>query len=445
MDMKQLKNELNKYIGEDPLVKQDDKQRFYHWLREENGNKKQKRITKWVISAVMSLVVLLSAGAATAYIPTINKIVSLVSPQAALFLQPIQESDVHNGIKMETVAAINDEEMAVIYVTLTDLEKDRIDSTLDLYNFSLSEAMMFNNRLVEYDEATGTATLRIQANGGKDLNNSKVKFSIDSFLSHKKTHNFTEHDIFSRIGRSPKTMQLDMNNIGGGGGLLFRSLESKGNIHALLPESSKTDFLETDFMEVTNIGIIEDRLHIQVRWKGDYIDSHGQFMLRDSSGNEVHSSSVYFAINDNNEPTRGSDYTEYIFKLDEVRNSEYDLHGEFVTSGLYEEGNWSTTFKLKSVEDSSIEKNIERDFGSWKSKKFIVSPLGITFYGSGSYDEGSKPTVEVKMQSGKVIKLASSKAVNKKNEVKVKFESELPLALNKIDKVIVNGSEVQVE
>jgi hypothetical protein len=240
-------------------------------------------------------------------------------------------------------------------------------------------------------------------------------------------------------------MQLDMNNISGGGGLLFRSLESKGIMQALLPEPSKTDFLETDFMEVTNIGIIEDRLHIQVRWKGDYVDSHGQFIFRDNSGNEVDSSSVYFDINDNNEATWGSDYTEYIFKLDEVRNAEYDLHGEFVTSGLYEEGNWSTTFKMKSVDDSSIEKNIERDFDSWKSKKFIVSPLGITLYGSGSYDEGSKPTVEVILENGNVVKLASSKAVNKNNEVIVKFESELPLALNKIDKIIVNGSEVQVE
>jgi hypothetical protein len=445
MDMKHLKNELNKYIGEDPLVKQEDKQRFYDWFHKENENKKQKRSRKWLISIGVSLAILFSAGVATAYIPMVNKIVSMVSPQTALFLQPIQKSDVHNGIQMETVAAINDEEMVVLYVTLKDLKKNRIDSTLDLYDFSLNGAMMFNSRLVDYDESTGTATLRIQANGGKKLNNNKVRFSIDSFLSHKKTHDFIEHDIFSRIGRSPKTMKLDMDNISGGGGHLFRSLNSKGTIEALSPEPSKTDFIETAFMEVTNIGLIEDRLHIQVRWKGGYVDSHGRFTFKDNSGNEVHSSSVSFAINNNNEPTYGSEYTEYIFNLDEVKNAEYELHGEFVTSGLYEEGNWSTTFKLESVDDSSIEKSIGKDFGSWKSKKLIVSPLGVTIYGSGSYGKGSKPKVEVKMENDEIIKLGSSKAVNKKNHVKVKFESELPLTISKIEAIVVNGSEVHIE
>jgi hypothetical protein len=61
---------------------------------------------------------------------------------------------------MNVVAAMNDDEMAVIYVTMQDLTGNRIDESLDIYDYSLSSAHIFNSQLVHYDKATKTATLR---------------------------------------------------------------------------------------------------------------------------------------------------------------------------------------------------------------------------------------------------------------------------------------------
>lgn len=104
----------------------------------------------------------------------------------ALLLQPIGVISEDNGIKMEVVAAMNDDEMVVVYSTMQDLIDDRIDETLDIYDHFFSGARKFNIQVVDYDESTKTATLRMQANGGKKLSGKKVRFRIDSFLSDKK-------------------------------------------------------------------------------------------------------------------------------------------------------------------------------------------------------------------------------------------------------------------
>ena len=442
MDNEQLKREIDQYIGETPLVKQEDRDRFRHWVQH---GKKTTNLRKWMVSVIVSLAFLISAGAATAYIPVINNLVSQVSPDMALLLHPIEKSSVSKGIKMETVAAVNDDEMAIIYVTLQDLEKERIDSTLDLYDFSLSGTNMFNSRLVDYEDSTNTATLRIQANGGERLNNSKVNFRIDSFLSKKETHEFVEKDIFSRVKKQPETLPLDMNNMAGGGGELYRSLEAQGTINVLQPDTENTNLFETDFMEVTNIGMIDNKVHVQIRWKENYVDSHGRLTLKDESGRIFNSSNINFSIDETNHTTYGNEFTEYIFKPDEGPDSKLDLQGEFVTAGIYEEGNWSTTFELDSLEEITLEKKFEKTFGEWNSERVTVSPLGVTIYGEGSYKEGLTPNVEIRMVNGKEIKLESSKAKNKQGKVQLKFESNLPLDTSKIESIFINGTEVKMK
>ncbi|MBX0358449.1 hypothetical protein [Halobacillus sp. Nhm2S1] len=440
-----LKKELDQYIGEFPLLKEEDRVKFFTSIHNGGKYRKKRSLKKWMSSILVSLVILFSAGVATAYTPFINNLVSLVSPEAALLLKPIEETSVYNDIKMETVAAVNDGEMAVIYVTLQDLSGDRIDSTLDLYDFSLSGAQMFNSQVIAFDETTKTATLRIQANGGEELNGEKVKFQIESFLSNKDTHEFETRELASILNEDAQnTVTLDMNNIPGGGGELYRSLKNQETIQVLQPKSSNTTIYETEFMEVTNIGLIEDRLHVQVRWNGEYVDSHGQFTLTDQTGSSIKSSSVNFGFDGSN-TTYGREYTEYIFKVEGSSHLSYELSGNFVTSGLYEEGKWSTTFKLQAEETSMLETKFEMNMGGWTSNKLTIHPLGVTLKGEGSYAEGNKPNVDVKLKNGEVITLHSSKSINKNGEVIMKFESDIPLNLIEIESVIINGTEKTIK
>jgi len=103
-------------------------------------------------------------------------------------LQPINQVSEYDGIKMEIVAAVNDDEMAVVDLTITDLTNQRIDKPLDIYDFFITGANMFNCQVIDYDETIKTAILRMLANGGKKLNGKKLDIDMYSisFGSYKK-------------------------------------------------------------------------------------------------------------------------------------------------------------------------------------------------------------------------------------------------------------------
>lgn len=62
-----------------------------------------------------------------------------ISPEIAALLEPIESTVEYGGIKMEIVSAMQDEDMAVVYVTMQDVEGNRIDETLDIYDYSMSK------------------------------------------------------------------------------------------------------------------------------------------------------------------------------------------------------------------------------------------------------------------------------------------------------------------
>ncbi|MGE7880282.1 hypothetical protein [Peribacillus muralis] len=395
------------------------------------------------IPLVASLFLVFSVGVGAATIPSFNNLLSFVSPQTALFLQPIETSSEDDGIKMEVVAAMNDDEMAVIYVTMQDLTGNRIDKTLDLYDYSLTEGHMFNSQIVDYDETTNTATLRIQANGGEALNNKKINFHISSFLSHK--HKFEEIKVNANLMKIkdniPKTIPLNMNNISGGGGKTFGDLKEQGTVQVLKPDETELYLQKIKFMHISNIGFINNRLHIQTKWTGDDIDSHGDFYLIDTSGNKIHASNISFGVDKLGNTNYGNEYIEYIFVIDNLDINRLNLMGNFVSNGNHTNGNWNTTFKIQSV---GKEKNMDfsKNFGTWRANRITVSPLGITLYGNGDFNNSSKIVVSAKMNDGSVQTLDSMTSFSENKKVKAKFLSSLPLDISKIESINIDGTEI---
>jgi hypothetical protein len=175
------------------------------------------------ITMVTCICIMVSVGVLAATVPSFNKIVSKICPEIAPILQPIEMVSEDNGIKMEVVAAYNDDEMAVIYLTMQDLTGDRIDESLDLYNYTLSEGALFNSQIIGYDEETKTATLRIQANGGEKMNGKKLSFAVKSFLSGSLVFDEVETGInlMDIEDVSSQTIPLNMERVSGGSGTMF--------------------------------------------------------------------------------------------------------------------------------------------------------------------------------------------------------------------------------
>ncbi len=403
--------------------------------------------TKTVVLAV-SLIFILSIGVVAATIPSFNNLLSMVSPDIGLLLQPIGVISEDNGIKVEVIAAMNDDEMAVVYFTMQDLTDNRIDDTLDIYNYSFNGARMFNIQVVNYDESTKTATLRMQANGGKKLNGKKVSFHIDSFLSDKIVFNKVDTKIdFSNIIKTntPQVTPLDMNNIPGAGGNSYKEFKSRGIINVLKPDEMNIDIPNIDFMHISNIGYIEDNFHIQTKWVGDGIDDHGSLYFVDALGNKVnnYSASVTFGIDELGNTDYGHDYIEYIFDMNDINLDEIKLMGDFVSDNKYTEGNWKTTFKLQSVkEEKQISSNIKLD--TLTINKVSVSPIGITLLYSGNTEELQKVNIKANMVDGTVRTFESSISYGEIGETKLKFISSLPLEVYNVKSLSIGENVINL-
>ncbi|WP_132994987.1 DUF4179 domain-containing protein [Sporanaerobacter acetigenes] len=414
--------------------------------------RKQKTPMKFkrsVSVAIVCICLMVSVGVMAVTIPSFNKLLSIVSPDIALMLQPIEASCEDNGIKMEVLGAMNDDEMAVIYITMKDLVGDRIDETLDIYDYNLTGTNISNCQIVHYDETTKTATLRMRANGGKKLNGKKASFQVESFLVDKLTFDGVETGIdlldINEVEDS-QTISLDMNNdVLGGGGELFEEFETQGIIGILKPDQMKITLPEIDFMYISNIGYIDGRLHIQTKWVGDGIDDHGYFYFVDALGNRIDKNpdSIYFGVDDLGNTKWGRNYIEYIFDVDDINLHDLKLMGYFVSHGNYVTGNWKTTFKLKSVgEEKKIDCNIKMDTLNVNTIK--VSPLGITLVCNGEIDESTRIPISINMTDGSSQTFDCGISYSDNGEVRIKYIPSLPLDVSKVESVNINGTVIDI-
>ncbi|PFA94007.1 hypothetical protein CN383_27160 [Priestia megaterium] len=399
-----------------------------------------------VFPTAAALFLIGSAGVGAATFPSFNHLLSLVSPDIALFLQPIETTSEDKGIKMKVAGAMNDDEMAVIYVTMQDLTGNRLDKTMDLYDYTLTDGHMFNSQIVNYDKDTNTATLRIQANGGTNFNHKKIKLRISSFLSQKHKHEGIkiDTDLSDLKNKKVDTISLRTDSTSGGGGEITDQLDTGESIEILKPNETILSLPKIKFMHVSNIGFVNGQLHVQTKWSDEDIDSHGDFYLVDPSGKKINAASkVYYGVDKSGKTVYGNNYVEYIFNANNEDFSKLKLMGDLVSNGNFTKGNWSTTFKLHSVEnEKSVSFN--EDFGSWKATKMTLSSLGVTLYGKGHFKDTDNIKVSVKMNNGSSQSLDSLQNFSDNKSVKAKFLSSSPLDLSKIKAINVNGTLIKV-
>lgn len=381
-------------------------------------------------------------------IPSFSKLLTIISPNKAVLLQPVEISSEDKGIKMEVAGAMNDDEMAVIYLTMQDLTGNRIDKTLDIYDYSLTGLNTFNCQMVDYNETTKTATFRMEANGGKKLNGKKVSFRIDSFLNDKRIFDKVETGIkiSDIVETDPSQMiPLDMNFISGGGGDLFDKFKSKGTINVLRTDQMNIALPKIDFMYISNMGYIDGRLHIQTKWERDNVDDHGYFYFADKLENKIdnYPSNIYFGTDEEGNTKFGRGYVEYIFDVDSINLNESKLMGYFVSNENYITGNWKTTFKIQSIgEEKQVDCNIKID--SLLVNSISVSPMGITIAGNGECNDLEKIIVCANMPDGSVQTFDSVRSYSTDGENKLKFISSLPLDVSKVKSITINGSVINI-
>ena len=326
------------------------------------------------MAAALLLAVNISLPVLAATFPNIYELMYLVSPAVAQFYQPVQMADEYDGIRMEVAAAYIHEETAEIYITLQDLEGDRLDETTDLYDsysihmpYHMSHSAIGSCQKVGYDPDSGLLTylITVTQEKGQKLEGEKLTFSIGGYLSHKQSYEKIEIPTdLTQVTEAPYQSVDSPANGGtmtGHSGLMTEvsdtettGTEAQGYC-VLVPQSADPDF-PVEGVNFTGIGYIDGKLHIQyaVDNSSDN-DNHGFFFLQNAAGEiveETESVSFYEKI-ENNTGTGESriDYRDAVFLIPEEELQDYRLYGDFVVSEGFHEGNWQVTFPIKNMEE----------------------------------------------------------------------------------------------
>lgn len=329
----------------------------------------------------------------------LRKLIGLIGYEVYSFLQPIQLADESNGIRLEVLGAMNDDESAIIYLTLQDLTGEIIDETLDIYNYTLSKGSAFFMEAINFDTKTKTATLRLQGNGGKDINGKEVMLGIQSFLTKKQR--YQNYDVLPDWSilktHQAKSILLEGHVSPGGDGEFAFNEDRK----VLKPRELNLQIDGLDFVQISNIGFIDDKLHIQLEWSDNNVADHARLYLVNQSTQEVanYYGNITFGVDVENNIVYGRNIDEYVFDISPDELNELKLQGDIVHYGEYTEGDWNVKFKLESTIEE-VPKKVSLKIDETLVNEVSVSALGVTLRGIG--DENS-PEVNILFNNGEIL------------------------------------------
>lgn len=315
--------------------------------------RKKKSLKRTIIlfAAVFLCISLSTAIIGTADIETFYNVLYPIAPEYAQSLKPINRSCIDNGIQVEVVSAKIVNNRAEIFIAMRDIEGNRIDETIDLYDsYEIRPAYdsIGTCNLESFDKKTGVATflVYIEQMNNQKIENTHITFLLSQLLSQKKEVETTLSDIdLSQINKKPETLDNKTINLRGGE---FADLPE--NIAFLKPEPSKYKS-PVDGVEMSAIGYINNQLHIQVCYKNlGETDNHGWITLKAKDGTNK-KKIIKPVINESFWDDKECDsYDENIFDIpyDELKN--YEISAEFTTCDTFIEGDWEITFPLKKAQ-----------------------------------------------------------------------------------------------
>lgn len=377
MNFKEEYRKYNEAVCPDAYLAEEVKEKAL-----ESKNEKRFRnvrvIQKLAAAAAVCLCIFVGIPVVAANIDPIYDMMYRFFPKLAQQFRLVQTWDEDQGIRMEVEAVYVEGPEIQAFITLQDLEGDRIDETTDLFNsFSINTPVAGYGgggyQPVQYDPETGKATFLITLGQlGQDIRKEKITLSLGRIVGKKKEYRNLEVPVpWSEIQEDPETMELWISSSGipnGGNEDAVPNMWAKeiydeeGNFleytparySKMLKPKEPDARLSVEGIDFTGMGYIDGVLHIQTAvYDSLHNDNHCVLYLMDEAGNRrLHD----YAMSGSGEPDAAglrTSYQDCLFVITPEELEHYTLCGDFYVSGLYMTGHWSVTFPLEQEEDSS--------------------------------------------------------------------------------------------
>lgn len=405
------------------------------------------------IAAVFCFAVICSVNVVATGTPSGQGLFSFLGDQISSFLQPINHTCTDNGIQTDIIAAINDNDLVDIYVSVKDLEGSRINENTMISDIRLTglDIEPWVER-VRYDSASQSATFRIQGACGKNLDGKKLSLSIGSILLNetefdKYDTGITVDDIQKaypspslRLAASPSVRILgdDFENPLG----IFED-------NRVLNEADGKRFGTALFPwgDLTAAGVTEDsmlRLQCSLNDIGKYAQIYDVFLM-DTAQNkplDFPRGTIDFGISQTADNTIRYDNSEYVIPLPP------DADPEKLTiaySGIvYDDlipGSWATTFRLESkAKEQTLYPEIT--VNGYRVSQIEISPMGISVMFENDNSDSPIPPVTAFDRNGNTLSMDGVFSTWDNDVIVVKNRFEFPVAVHDVSRILIGETEV---
>ncbi|MEC0125472.1 hypothetical protein [Paenibacillus pabuli] len=412
-----------------------------------------RRILKIIyipIAAILSLSIVTGAAAAMGVID-LSAMLQFLGVDRINILHPVNKTSEDQGIRMQTLGAVRDGSTTEIYVALTDLTADRVNASLDVYDFHVSGGRANNAQLVQYDAAERTAIVRFLVQGKRFSNRMSVQ--IRSFLSGaSKEENYDSGLNLSELLSNKQQNEVDTLDpledwISGWGGPSTLELSEQEFIHVLRQDQTHIKLPGIDWMYISNIGFVDGKLHIQINpddEMGRY--NHGEFFFTDDQGNkqDIPMNSVSYGSYTKGGTRYGGDYEEYIFDISDISQLDHlQLKGNFTSYDQFITGQWKTTFDLKQ---DSLSKTGETTLVMNEDirTEIKVSSLGVTLMGKG-IDQILPENLHIELYLNDGTSILAKPGFLNLDDNLMKWISPHPIPVNEVNYLMLNGQKVNLQ
>ena len=149
------------------------------------------------------------------------------------------------------------------------------------------------------------------------------------------------HKKQSSVKEAPNTKNVYVS----GGGNFDKITDADGYTTALTPQKPRKE-LDIDGVDLTGIGYINGKLHIQYATKAPFEnDNHGYFTLMrtdDPYDEGNNGSEMFYFFDDEKEIS----YCEIVYDIPQIELKNYNIYAHFSTSSLKIDGPWRVTFPI---------------------------------------------------------------------------------------------------
>ena len=351
MDFKEQYKKMNERIKPDPALLENLLEEAGEWgkRRKDRGRALLKRLLRYTAVAAAACLCILVTVPVMASNPAICRLMYRLSPQLAQRFVPIQLQDEDQGIRMEVAAVNVHGNEAQIYITLQDLEGDRIDETTDLFDsyhiWADSGFSIESCSAIGYDEDTGVIEYLITIIQDEEIDAGKITFCVSELIGQKHYYENIEIPIpLTEAEQEPESMNAALRGVSGA---WETAAKFDGYTAKVLKPGQPDERFPVEGMELTGLGYVDGALHIQYAAPDNLEnDNHGYFTLEDVYGNRK-MADYTLSFWGNTEETKTVAYDDAAFLISPSSLSDYTLRGDFWVSGLRMEGNWSVTFSLE--------------------------------------------------------------------------------------------------